>query len=377
MAGGGFPGRMPDESLPALLAQRYLGTALRVRRGENVLIETWNHTLPYAAACVLEARRLGAHPMLVLEDATAWFRALDTLPTPARWTRMGGHEWAANAKTQAYVFFPGPADRPRLLGLPDAVRGSLFPENSLWYSRAEKHRIRMLRSVLGYASDSQAARWGVNGPGWRNQLVQATLNADAPAIAADARRATPKLAKGKELRITASNGTDVRLRLRGRVPFVDDGIVDASDLAKGYNATVAPPGTIVVAVDERSAEGTAIANRPSFTGAGRLEAGQWEVRDGRLRNYWYSEGQDAFDTAYGKASAGKDVVSIFSLGLNPALAPGTPQVEDQEAGAVCLAVGGNRAYGGTNRTPFLSWIIIGEATVAVDGKPLCDRGKIL
>jgi len=368
---------MPDESLPALLAQRYLGTGLRLRRGENVLIETWNHTLPYATACVLEARRLGAHPLLLLEDESAWFRSLDTLPRPPRWAKMGEHEWAANSKTDAYVFFPGPADRPRLVGLPDPVRRSLFPDNGEWYRRAEKRKVRLLRSMLGYASDSQAARWGVNGPGWRNQLVQATLNVDPIVLMADAKRAAQKLAKGRELRITAPNGTDVKLRLRGRAPVVDDGVIDASDLAHGQNVTMAPPGSVLVAVDEKSAEGTAIANRPSFLGSGRVESGQWELREGRLRNYWYSDGQESFDAAYAKASAGKEIVGLFSLGLNPALAAGTPQVEDQEAGAICLGIGGNQQYGGTNRNPYLSWIIVGEATVAVDGKPLCDRGKIL
>jgi leucyl aminopeptidase (aminopeptidase T) len=368
---------MPDESLPALLAQRYLGPSLKVRRGENVLIETWNHTLPYAAACVLEARRLGAHPLLVLEDEGAWFRALDTLPTPARWTRTGSHEWAAMTASGAYVFFPGPADRPRLLGLPEPVRRSLFPDNAEWYRRAAKGKLRMLRSVLGYASDSQAARWGVNGPGWRNQLVQATINPDPAAMAADAKRAAAKLVTGKELHITAANGTDLTVRLRGRPPSTDDGTVDAADLAKGHNVTVSPPGAVIVAVDERSAEGTAIANRPSFLPSGRAEAGQWEIRGGRLANFWYSEGQASFEAAYAKAPKGKEVVSIFSLGINPAMAPGTPQVEDQEAGAVCLGIGGNTEYGGSNRCAFLSWIVVGEATVAVDGKPLCDRGKIL
>ena len=71
------------------------------------------------------------------------------------------------------------------------------------------------------------------------------------------------------------------------------------------------------------------------------------------------------------------IVSIFSLGINEALAAGVPQVEDQEAGAVTLGIGGNAAYGGSNKVGFQSWIVIGEATVAVDGTPLCDRGHIL
>jgi len=44
---------------------------------------------------------------------------------------------------------------------------------------------------------------------------------------------------------------------------------------------------------------------------------------------------------------------------------------------VTIAVGGNTLYGGRNRCRFLSWITVGEATVAVDGAPLCDRGKVL
>jgi leucyl aminopeptidase (aminopeptidase T) len=368
---------MPDESMPALLAQRYLVGALKVRKGEKVLIESWNHTLPYASACVVEARRLGAHPMLVLEDESAWWKSLDTLPTPARWTQVGDHEWAANAGSDAYVFFPGPADRPRMAALPDPIRRSLVAYNAEWYQRASKSKLRMVRSMLGYASDSQAARWGVNGAAWRSQLIQATIQPDLKTLAADARRAAAKLAKGKLLRVTAPTGTDFTLKLRGRLPVVDDGVVDAADLRLGQNVAVSPPGTIIVAVDERSAEGVAIANRPSFLPTGRAEAGQWEMHQGHVTNFWYSEGQEGFESAYEKAPKGRDIVSIFSLGLNPSLAAGTPQVEDQEAGAVSLAIGGNQLYGGTNRCPYLSWIVLGEATVAVDGKPLCDRGKIL
>jgi leucyl aminopeptidase (aminopeptidase T) len=368
---------MPDESVPALVAARYLGTALNVRRGENVLIESWNHTLPMASACVVEARRRGAHPMLVVEDETAFWRSLDTLAAPTRWSRAGEHEWAADTKADAYIFFLGPADRPRWQALPEEIRQGLFASNAEWYRRQQRSKLRMVRSMLGYASDAQAARWGVNGSTWRNQLIQATVEPDPKLLTADGRRAAAKLAKGSELRITASNGTDVTLKLRHRTPELDDGVVDAADIKAGQLTTVAPSGGVVVAVDERSAEGIAIGNRPSYLRSGRVDGGQWELHEGHLTNYWFTEGQPAFDERYQKAAKGKDVLSLFGLGLNPSIAPGTPQVEDQEAGAVSLAVGGNHEYGGSNRSPFLAWIVLGEATVAVDGKPLCDRGKIL
>jgi len=158
---------------------------------------------------------------------------------------------------------------------------------------------------------------------------------------------------------------------------IDDGVITTEDVSIGQNMTVAPPGTVGVAVDERSAEGIAVANRPSFLGSGRVEGGEWEMAKGRLLQSRYTAGQAEFDAAFRAAPKGRDVVSILSIGLNPSLEPGLPQVEDQEAGAVTIGIGGNGSYGGSNRSPFLSWLVIGEATLAVDGKPVCDRGQIL
>ncbi|MCI4365755.1 MAG: hypothetical protein L3K10_06835, partial [Thermoplasmata archaeon] len=166
-------------------------------------------------------------------------------------------------------------------------------------------------------------------------------------------------------------------RLRRRSPWVDDGVVDAEDVRRLRNVTTMPAGSVVVAVDETSAEGTAIANRPSFLPSGRVEGGQWDLERGRLRHYWYTGGADAFEAEFAGASRGRDIVGICALGLNPALAPGVPHAEDAEAGSVTLAIGGNSSYGGTNACPFLSWLTLGEATVAVDGAPLVDRGEIL
>jgi len=177
--------------------------------------------------------------------------------------------------------------------------------------------------------------------------------------------------------VTAADGTDVRVRLVGRSPWIDDGVTDPDDLRRGRPLSAAPGGSIVVAVDERSAEGTAIANRPSYLSPGRVEGGEWEIESGRLRNYSYARGEETFENDFSTAPRGRENVSLFALGLNPALAPGVPQAEDQEEGTVTLAIGGNTLYGGRNRCRYLSWITIGEASVAVDGAPLVDRGQIV
>src|ERR1700686_2309765 len=185
-----------DASGAADLAQVLLGTALDLRRGENVIIETWTHSLPYSTACVGEAPRRGAHPMLLVEDESAYWRSLDVAPSVGRWSRVGSHEWAALDKAHAYVFFPGPEDRPRFTQLPSSHRSALTTYNSEWYRRAKAAHLRAARCLLGYASDHQAKFWGIPGPEWRQQLLQSTVEVDYPALQWEAHRVADRLLKG-------------------------------------------------------------------------------------------------------------------------------------------------------------------------------------
>jgi leucyl aminopeptidase (aminopeptidase T) len=366
-----------DEASPPAVARALLESALHVRRDEEVLVVGWNHTLAWAAACVAEARRRGARPTLLLEDEGAFWRSFDLAPTARRWSGIPSPIRAAVERADVLVYFPGPADRPRLHALPPTQSTPFLARDDEWLSAARTSRLRGVRCLLGYASDAQAEHWGVPGATWRSQLIRGITDVDYAQLAHDGARAARLLATGREVRVTAGNGTDVKFRLRARRPWVDDGVVDPDDVRRGHNLSAAPAGSTVVAIDEGSAQGSAIANRPSFLSPGRVEGGQWEIEGGKLRNYWYTSGGEVFENELVRAPRGRETLALFALGLNPALAPGVPQAEDQEAGTVTLAIGGNTLYGGRNRCRFLSWITIGEATVAVDGVPLCDRGKIL
>jgi len=366
-----------EEATPPAVARAIVGSSLAVRRGEHVVVVSWNHTLPWASACLTEARRVGARALLLLEDEGAFWRSVDGAPPTRRWAGLARPARAALARADALVYFPGPADRPRLHALPGHLLAPFVGADDEWFATTRRAGVRTVRCLLGYASDEQAEHWRVPGAMWRSQLIRGISDVDYGALREDGRRAATLLAKGRELRLTAPNGTDVTLRLRGRTPWVDDGQFDADDRRRGRLLTTSPAGSVAVAIDEGSAEGMVVANRPSFLSPGRVDGGQWEVAAGRLRNYWYTEGGEAFETEFARAPRGRETVGLFALGLNPSLAPGVPRAEDEEAGTVTLAIGGNALYGGRNRCRFLSWITVGEATVAVDGAPLCDRGKVL
>jgi leucyl aminopeptidase (aminopeptidase T) len=354
-----------------------VGGAVRLRKGEELVVASWNHTLPWATACVTEARRRGGHATLYLEDEAAFWRSVELAPTTRAWSGIPPGLRAAVKRADALVYFAGPADRPRLHDLPPNQLTPFQGVDEEWLRLCRTGGVRGVRCLLGYASDPQGERWGVPGALWRSQLLRAIAEPDPNRMRTIGQRVSLTLARGRELRVTASNGTDVRMKLRRRTPSVDDGMVGPEDLLHGRPIATSPGGTVVVAVDEKSASGTAFANRPSFLGSGRVEGGQWDLEAGRLQNYWYTGGGEVFDAEFARAPKGREVLGLFALGLNPSLAAGVPQAEDAAAGTVTLALGGNHLYGGSNRCRFLSWLTIGEATVAVDGAPLVDRGEIL
>ena len=369
---------MPREGAgPAAVARALVEGAVRLRRGEELVVATWSHTLPWAAACVTEARRRGGRATLLLEDEGAFWASVEAAPATRTWGGQSDGLRRAVRGADALVVFAGPADRPRFRRLPPHQLAPFGAADEEWYRLSAAGGVRGVRCLLGYASDEQGEFWGIPGPLWRNQLLRGIATADLPAIRAKGARVARALARGRELRLTAANGTDVRFRLRRRAPWVDDGTVGPGERPPHAPLVTQPAGVVVAAVDERATRGTAIANRPSLLAAGRVEHGEWDLVDGRLANYWYSVGGEAFDTEFARAPKGREIVGLVAVGLNPALPGGVPHAEDAEAGTVTIAIGGNRVYGGTNRCPFLSWLTIGEATVAVDGAPVVDRGEIL
>src|SRR5271170_4725678 len=234
---------MPSpEASPPAVARALVGSALAVKRGEHVAVMTWNHTLPWAAACVTEARRRGARPFLVLEDETAFWRSLDLAPSSASWSGLPAPVVSAISGADALVYFPGPADRPRLRALPPRQLTPFLGADDQWLRRTRRAGVRGIRCLLGYASDAQAERWSVPGATWRSQLIRAITDVDYAELARDAKRTARLLGRGRTLRLTASNGTDLTLRLRGRTPWVDDGRVDADDRRHGRSLATSPAG---------------------------------------------------------------------------------------------------------------------------------------
>lgn len=354
------------------LAEAVLGPCLGVRRGEAVTIETWDHALPWARAFVLEARRRGCEPSLVVEDEATFFRSLArsdarTVPSAS----------AAFAKgSDAYVYFPGPEAFPRLLGLSSEELDAVLARHGVgWRRAARRAGLRAARVVAGTATPTAASRFGVDRDAWQRELVRASL------VSPDRldRAAGPlvrRLRRARRVHLLHPNGTDLHVELARAAPVVEDGRVDRADRRAGRLWTQIPTGVVAVPLRSGVAEGVFESNRETYhrySDSPVTVGARFTFHRGRLTQYAFDRGGTAFARAYARGGRGREQPGALTFGVNPAISR-APEVGEVAAGAVSLLLGGNRSLGGRNPSPFAYLSTLAGATVELDGRPFLEDG---
>jgi leucyl aminopeptidase (aminopeptidase T) len=369
---------MPDvpSELQRAAARNIVTKYLKVRAGENAIVESWDHTRSMASAMVDEMRRAGVRALLVHNDEDAWWRAIDR-----RQSKLLGQssapEWAALKAADVYVNFWGPGDSARLEKLPDKPGNEAFAWNLPWYAVARKTGLRGVRMTTGFATKGRAKQWGVDLTQWEGSMLRASL-VDPQELSRNGSRLHKLLPRGRKVRITHSNGTDVEVALAGVPPRVHDGVPRPwvkGDPRAGMMEG-APAGSVDYILDSKTAKGCFHANRRTNIWWNWHAGGTLEFDAGKLTSYSLEEGEEEFNRQYKLGTAGKDRASVLTFGLNPAIRD-VPNLEKWEGGSVSLQIGGNRGLGGTNRSSFFSWLTLAGSDVTVDGTPLVRGGTLL
>jgi leucyl aminopeptidase (aminopeptidase T) len=361
-------------SLESQLARTVLGRNLKVRKGESVIIESWTHGLPYVTAFVEESRRLGAEPMVLYEDEQAWWAGVSGGRSKTV-GKMSRSERAALEAADVYVYFWGPEDRPRADSLPERIGNDAFAFNDQWYTIGAKRGLRGCRMSVAFATDPSAKAFDIDGERWRRQIASAGL-ADAAQMYDAGQKVARRLLSGKELRLHHKNGTDLVLGLAGREARVETGVLDKAARARPFGFVAnSPAGTVLVAVDESTADGTVVSNRPYKSPGLSVGTGRWEFSGGKLVSMAYDEPAAEIERRYRAAGPGKDRPAMLSIGLNPK-ARAIPQYEELESGIALVGIGGNAGFGGTTASPFQLFSVVRGADVEVDGTAVVRNGRL-
>jgi leucyl aminopeptidase (aminopeptidase T) len=366
------------ESKRREFASNLLRHTLRLKRGENLLVETWSATLPWAHSVVLEARILGARPLLLVEDEPTYWKSLARAPQGSLGS-IGSHEWAALKAADAYVYFYGPMDTEAEEALPPALKRRQASSDHEWFRVVQKFGVRCARWDLGRTSEVWARRYRLDLAKWRGELIDAAT-VDPRTLQRDGRRLAASLRTGKRLRISHSNGTDLTLHLRGRKPLVDDGVIDDADVRAGNVVSVIPSGVTTVAVDESQGDGTLTSNATGVLFDQMIQTplrgGRITLKGGRLVGHEFGSGEREFRRALGRLGSRSLRPGLVSVGLNPKIST-IPLLFDQERGTITFELGQNSHAGGLTRSPHLAtYLSVRGGSLEVDGEVLVDGGRL-
>ena len=367
------------ESLRRAFARNVLRNTLRLTRGENLLIETWSATFPWALGFDVEARILGARPLLWVKDEPSYWRGVSEGPA-SQLARMGSHELAALSASDAYVCLYGPEDALREEKLPRTAARRIESNNQEIMRVIQKHGIRTVRWDLGRTSALWARRYAVDLGTWRRELIDATM-IDPSEMHRDGSRIADRLARGKEVTITHRNGTNLVLRLDHRRPKLDDGVIDEKAVKAGNMMVVVPTGVVSVTVDESYAEGTFASNQMGVLYVhGQeipLSTGRWTFRRGALKSFVCSKGGPRVRRELDRLGNPQVRAGQLSIGLNPRIS-GIPLLFDQSRGTITLEMGRNAQMGGRSRGPHLvAYLDLTGGSLQIDEDPIVEHGKIV
>lgn len=365
------------------LAKEVFNVSLRVKQGDRVWIQSWDHTLDLAAAIASECSSRACPCLLSIRHEDVWLKSIKRGSTK-QLASIAPQEKAALGETDFYIFTMGPRSPVPWDSIPDEKRNevSVWLDNRYdrslharrWAEIAKVNKVKMLAIEATLATPERAKAQGVDYEEWRNVMLRGCM-ADHRAMAKRARKLTKFMSRRGKLFVTTPTGTRLSFNLGRRPVGISDGI-STKEMAEKGRIVFLPAGAIEVSVDEGSADGRIVYGVPVKLGNSKLENLVLELKDGMIMSYTAARGLEAFEQ-YLKGG-GEDAArfSYFGFGLNPNLRYGFTQ-DDKVLGGLTLGFGDDKSMGGKNKAKDQWWASITGATVKLDDHTLMVEGKLV
>ncbi|MHB8566647.1 MAG: M29 family metallopeptidase [Nitrososphaerales archaeon] len=341
------------------LASKVVNESLKLKPGETLTVETWNRGLPFAKQVVMEARKIGAIPLMIVEDEEAYVFGIKNSPKDAV-GKMGKHEYAMLSGTDAYVFIPGPPVGIYNPMLTKEEASYATGYNPSWYEAADKAKLRGARVTFGYVGKDLAKLLGKKYEEIIMHQVKSSL-VDFAALTTMGMALVENLPDDGHATLS-TNGVKLGFTLKGEV-VVEDGIIDDRDVSSGNNMGYLPAGMIEKEVDPASVNG-AVNISDSITKLGLVSGATLHFEGGKMTRWTGpKKAIDKLDQLIGLMPESNRAIKFITIGFNPEMKFGYAQDR---------FVSGSIGIGGFGFTGILR-----KSTLAVNGKTLTDKGKIM
>lgn len=356
------------------IAEQIITKNLRIRARDQVLITSWEHTIPLAEALAVACYRVGAKPDLRLFTDGLYRQVLSEMPDEVL-RLVPTPLLAAYDHFSATIELSGPKDPAVFEGSSPARMAAMYDADRPIEDKARERKIRGAWIMTGNTPE-RARQYGIDHRAWGDFISEA-LSVDPSELASVGQQLANVLRGGKRVRITGS-GTDLTVNLIGRQPQVKDGIVDEQDLAIGNRLVFLPTGYVGVAPDESSANGTITFPFAALWGKVVRDL-QWTFANGRLTAFSARENEGTFRTFFESATGDKDRLGSLGIGINPrAKALNAGGLTDWLVeGAFTVLIGKNKEWRGELESS-LSWFAtITGPRVEIDGRVVAENGRVL
>ncbi len=196
--------------------------SLHLKKGDSVTIETWNNGFELARKVLMEARKVGAHPIMLFEDEDTYVDSIKDTPKDSM-GKMGKHEYELLASTDAYFFIPNEVLEGYTKRLTPAEVDESTSYGSSWYEAAKKANLRGARMSFGFAGKELAKILGKKLDDIIIHQLKATLVdfGDINRMGRELESHLPENSTG----VLDSSGSQLHLEFGTRTR-VEDGVVD-------------------------------------------------------------------------------------------------------------------------------------------------------
>jgi leucyl aminopeptidase (aminopeptidase T) len=301
------------------LARQVVRTSLRLGWKDVFTIYTYPPTIPLAEALALEARRAGSDTHITLMTDDLWFTSMQELPS--KWLSAASPIEHSIAETEtAHIYLGGPADARRMRD----IQPEKFEANDMGNVRQhEPRRKRKVRDVdlpIGRVTRERAETYGLDYARW-HRIYHNALAVDLKDIQKAGTTLARTLEGRKRIRISSEAGTDLRLETKAIAPVLNDGIISAADIRRGFVQTALPAGRLEGAIRPESVAGEVRGTDPIFF-AGRAIVRPWfRIRSGKIIGSGADEQEDLLDRLLRQSKSGSTRIGYFTVGLNAAAEP--------------------------------------------------------
>ena len=356
------------------VASQLVSTCLHVRSEDVVVIETAPHMIGLATRIGIACDKRDADTEVSLRTDDAFFSFLESKSVEQLSRPSKSALALANAMT-INVSLVALENPERLRNIqPEkiaAVQRSRIPIEDVKLNR----KVKTVYMALSELTSKRADTYGLSLASWR-RAVEAASAEDYSELRTFGAKLRPLLKNGADVQIKAPGVTDLKFKLAGRWPSLNDGIIDEEDIQNGSYSMIIPAGDLAVAMSEDSAEGLFVSNvRQPWLGRW-VEGVKWRFKNGRITEFNAKNNLSALKFEYEASKGQKDRIGVLYLGLNTKAMFGQLfSLNRIASGAISIGIGNNKRLGGANESEFEFFATVSDGTLTVDGQTIISNGK--